>query len=75
LATNYENSFQGRYFGDKSKVKVIAIQPTAAYKITPELSIGLGVPSASLKAYYRLTLLHYQILLKLMVMIFLTAIT
>lgn len=43
LSTNYENSFQGRYFGDKSKVKVIAIQPSAAYKITPELSVGLGI--------------------------------
>lgn len=43
LSTNYENSFQGRYFGDKSKVKVIAIQPTAAYQITPELSVGLGI--------------------------------
>ncbi len=43
LSTNYENSYQGRYFGDKSKVKVIAIQPTAAYKITPEFSVGLGL--------------------------------
>jgi len=43
LSTNYENSFQGRYFGDKSKVKVIAIQPTAAYKITPDVSVGLGI--------------------------------
>jgi long-chain fatty acid transport protein len=32
LATNYESSFQGRYFGDKSKVKVIAIQPTMPTK-------------------------------------------
>lgn len=43
LATNYESSFQGRYFGDKSKVKVIGIQPSAAYKITPEFSVGLGL--------------------------------
>jgi len=43
LSTNYENSFQGRYFGDKSKVKVIAIQPTVAYKITPDVSVGLGI--------------------------------
>lgn len=43
LATNYESSSQGRYFGDKSKVKVIAIQPTIAYKLTPEFSIGFGV--------------------------------
>lgn len=43
LATNYEDSFQGRYFGDKSKVKVIAIQPTGSYQISPDLSVGLGV--------------------------------
>jgi long-chain fatty acid transport protein len=49
LATNYENSFQGRYFGDKSKVKVIAIQPTIAYKLTPELSIGGGVSVSKLE--------------------------
>ena len=40
LATNYESSFQGRYFGDKSKVKVIAIQPTIAYKLTPNYPLA-----------------------------------
>ncbi|MBK8326334.1 MAG: outer membrane protein transport protein [Moraxellaceae bacterium] len=54
LATNYESSFQGRYFGDKSKVKVIAIQPTVAYKLTPELSIGVGVTVSRLEVYCRL---------------------
>lgn len=49
LATNYESSFQGRYFGDKSKVKVIAIQPTMAYKLTPEFSIGVGVTVSQLE--------------------------
>jgi long-chain fatty acid transport protein len=49
LATNYESSFQGRYFGDKSKVKVIAIQPTMAYKLTPEFSIGVGVTVSKLE--------------------------
>lgn len=48
LATNYESSFQGRYFGDKSKVKVIAIQPTAAYKINSDVSIGLGITVSKL---------------------------
>lgn len=43
LATNYEDSFQGRYFGDKSKVKVVAVQPTASLQLTPEVSIGLGL--------------------------------
>lgn len=43
LSTNYEKSFQGRYFGDKSKVKVISLQPAIAYKISPDVSLGLGV--------------------------------
>ncbi|MBK7299881.1 MAG: outer membrane protein transport protein [Moraxellaceae bacterium] len=49
LASNYESSFQGRYFGDKSKVKVIGIQPTIAYKLTPEFSIGVGVTVSKLE--------------------------
>ncbi|PTQ90618.1 OmpP1/FadL family transporter [Agitococcus lubricus] len=43
LATNYEDAFQGRWFGDKSKVRVIAIQPTAAYKLNKDISVGLGL--------------------------------
>jgi long-chain fatty acid transport protein len=43
LATNYEESFQGLMFGDKSKVKVITLQPTAAYQVNPTLSIGGGL--------------------------------
>jgi long-chain fatty acid transport protein len=43
LSTNYEDSFQGRFFGDKSKVKVIAVQPTVSYKLSPELSVGAGL--------------------------------
>lgn len=49
LATNYESSFQGRFFGDKSKVKVIAIQPTAAYKINDSFSIGLGLSASKIE--------------------------
>lgn len=49
LATNYESSFQGRYFGDKSKVKVIAIQPTIAYQLTSNFSVGLGVSVSQLE--------------------------
>lgn len=43
LATNYEDSFQGRAFGDKSKVKVLTLQPTMAYQISPMLSVGAGL--------------------------------
>jgi long-chain fatty acid transport protein len=43
LATNYEDTFQGRAFGDKSKVKIMAIQPTMGYELSPTLSIGAGI--------------------------------
>ncbi len=43
LKTDYEDSFQGRYFGKKSYVEVITFQPTAAYRITPNLSFGAGL--------------------------------
>lgn len=49
LSTNYEGNFQGRYFGDKSKVKVLAIQPAIAYKLSPELSIGAGISISQLE--------------------------
>lgn len=41
--TNYDQDFQGRLFGDKSTTKVITLQPTVAYAINPELSVGLGL--------------------------------
>ena len=43
LATNYEDSFQGRYFGDKSKVKTFAIQPTASLRLNDRFSLGAGL--------------------------------
>ncbi len=43
LATNYEDSFQGRMFGDKSKVKVITLQPTMAYQMDEQWSFGAGL--------------------------------
>ena len=49
LSTNYESSFQGRFFGDKSKVKVIAIQPTIAYKINDNFSVGLGLSASKIE--------------------------
>ncbi len=43
LATNYEDTFDGRYFGDKSKVTVKAVQPTVGYRLSPEFSVGAGI--------------------------------
>ena len=43
LATEYDDDFQGRYFGTKSDIRVMTLQPTVSYQINNNLSIGLGV--------------------------------
>lgn len=43
LVTDYEKDFQGRYFGTKSDIKVITVQPTVSYKFDNGLALGLGV--------------------------------
>ena len=42
LVTDYECSFQGRYHGDRSEVRVITLQPTLSYRVNEQLSIGFG---------------------------------
>ena len=42
LATDYESGFQGRYFADKSYVRVLTLQPTVSYRFNDQLSIGFG---------------------------------
>lgn len=42
LVTDYEKTFQGRYYGDKSKVTVITVQPTVSYKINDYVAVGFG---------------------------------
>ena len=42
LITDYESSFQGRNFGSKSEVKVVAFQPTVSYAFNDKVSIGFG---------------------------------
>ncbi|MNF57443.1 Long-chain fatty acid transport protein precursor [compost metagenome] len=42
LVTDYENGFAGRYFGTKSKVSVVTIQPTISYAFNDKVSIGFG---------------------------------
>lgn len=43
LTTDYEGSYAGRYFGTKSAIKVITLQPTVSYRFDNGLSLGLGV--------------------------------
>ncbi|WP_447788979.1 MULTISPECIES: OmpP1/FadL family transporter [Pseudomonas] len=42
LVTDYESGFAGRYFGSKSEVKVITLQPTVSYAFNDKVSIGFG---------------------------------
>ncbi|MGA4635205.1 OmpP1/FadL family transporter [Pseudomonas solani] len=42
LITDYESGFEGRYYGDRSEVRVITLQPTISYKINDQLSVGFG---------------------------------
>ncbi|WP_079202305.1 outer membrane protein transport protein [Pseudomonas sp. CC6-YY-74] len=42
LITDYEDNFQGRYYGDRSEVRVVTLQPTLSYRFNDQLSIGFG---------------------------------
>ena len=42
LVTDYEQGFAGRYFGSKSDVKVVTLQPTVSYAFNDKVSIGFG---------------------------------
>jgi len=42
LITDYESNFQGRYYGDRSEVRVITLQPTLSFQVNEQLSVGFG---------------------------------
>lgn len=42
LVTDYENGFAGRYFGSKSEVTIVTVQPTVSYAFNDKVSIGFG---------------------------------
>jgi len=42
LVTDYESGFAGRYYGSKSEVQVITLQPTVSYAFNDKVSIGFG---------------------------------
>lgn len=41
--TDYEDDFQGRYFGNYTEVKVMTAQPTVSYRFNDQWSVGAGV--------------------------------
>ena len=43
LSSDYEDDFVGRYFADETAVQVVSLQPALAYKVTPRLSVGVGL--------------------------------
>lgn len=43
LATEYDDNWVGRYHALKSEVRTLNINPSFAYKMTPGLSLGLGI--------------------------------
>lgn len=42
MVTDYENGFAGRYFGKKSAVEVVTLQPTVSYAFNDRVSVGFG---------------------------------
>jgi len=44
--TEYDSNFVGRYSGLKTKIRVININPTVAYKVNDQLSLALGIDFA-----------------------------
>lgn len=41
--TDYEDSFQGRYFGNYTEVTVMSAQPTVSYRFNDQWSVGAGI--------------------------------
>lgn len=42
VISDYENAFQGRYYGEYSSVRVVTFQPTLSYQINDRVSVGFG---------------------------------
>lgn len=43
LGTEYDSTWQGRYHAIKSDLKTVNINPVAAWRVSPQLSIGGGI--------------------------------
>lgn len=50
LATDYEPGWVGRYQGMKSEIKTIDLNPSVAYKVDENLSVGAGISVQYLQA-------------------------
>lgn len=43
VITDYEDDFEGRYFGNYSEVEVVTVQPTLSIQFTEKFSAGFGI--------------------------------
>jgi long-chain fatty acid transport protein len=50
LKTEYDDDWQGRYFGTESELKTININPAVAYRLDETFSLGLGVSAQHAEA-------------------------
>lgn len=50
FTTNYDANSWARYTADKTHLQTVDIQPSLAYAITPEISIGAGLNAEHVKA-------------------------
>lgn len=50
LATEYDKTWIGRYHAIKSEVQTVDINPALAYKLSDQLSLGIGVNAEYIKA-------------------------
>ena len=50
FTTNYASNSWARYTADKTSLRTIDIQPSLAFAITPEISIGAGINAEHVKA-------------------------
>ncbi|WP_404471702.1 outer membrane protein transport protein [Vreelandella venusta] len=41
--TDYEDDFQGRYFGNYTEVTVVSAQPTISYRFNDQWAVGVGI--------------------------------
>lgn len=54
LTTEYEEGWMGRYHSEKFAIETINVNPSVAYKVNDQLSLGLGVNWMHIDADYRL---------------------
>ncbi|REL25516.1 long-chain fatty acid transporter [Thalassotalea euphylliae] len=50
LSTDFDSDFNALHFGDRAEITSLGINPTIAYQVSDELSLGLGVTASFVEA-------------------------